>query len=320
MFRIRLLTILCSLMCFLMVSSQSSGDRLYNEGLKRQKVMTVKAQNEAIAKFNSAKKIYDSKAKKSQCDQAISVSREIINSLSSGGSKGGKNNVKKEQSSQPSKPAVAPTLSLSNSEFNINSESKKLNVTVTTNQSDFNVKEATCLDGSSFLSIIKNGKEGFSIIVPYNGLTFSRDQKVIVSAGGLQQEVLVVQQGRNIDLSVSENMINLKHKGGTKKLTVLCNADQRYEDNGGKNWFVRSQPGWTKVMIDEKGGKKNKISSLLGKGKPEDPKMKSTNIQIVCDPLRHGFSEYKDGRTGEIVLESGDKTVSIHIVQAGYDK
>ena len=65
--------------------AQSSGDKLYNQGLQLQKTMTIQSQNQAISKFNSAKKLYDSAAKKAQCDQAISVSRNIIAKLGGGG-------------------------------------------------------------------------------------------------------------------------------------------------------------------------------------------------------------------------------------------
>ena len=74
----RLITLVCVFVLSASVMfAQSSGDKLYNQGLALQKTMTVAAQNQAISKFSSAKKLYDSKAKKAQCDQAISVRQSV---------------------------------------------------------------------------------------------------------------------------------------------------------------------------------------------------------------------------------------------------
>ena len=62
--------------------AQSSGDKLYSQGLELQKKQTVQSQKSAIAKFQSAKKLYDSAAKKKLCDDAIAVSNNIIKSIS----------------------------------------------------------------------------------------------------------------------------------------------------------------------------------------------------------------------------------------------
>ena len=64
------------------IMAQNSGDRLYSQGLELQKRQTVQAQKSAIAKFQSAKKLYDSAAKKKQCDDAITVSNNIIKTIS----------------------------------------------------------------------------------------------------------------------------------------------------------------------------------------------------------------------------------------------
>lgn len=62
-------------------SQNAQADKLYSEGLSLQKIMTVKSQKAAIAKFTSAKKLYDSAANKKKCDNAISKSKRIIKEL-----------------------------------------------------------------------------------------------------------------------------------------------------------------------------------------------------------------------------------------------
>lgn len=62
-------------------SQNAQADKLYREGLSFQKTKTIKSQKSAIAKFTSAKKLYDSPSNKKKCDNAISKSNRIIKEL-----------------------------------------------------------------------------------------------------------------------------------------------------------------------------------------------------------------------------------------------
>lgn len=63
------------------VRAQSAGDRLFAQGQKLQMNQTVAAQKQAIAKFGSAKKAYDSAVKKSLCDNQIAICRNNIKTI-----------------------------------------------------------------------------------------------------------------------------------------------------------------------------------------------------------------------------------------------
>ncbi|MDO5526029.1 MAG: BACON domain-containing protein [Prevotella sp.] len=68
--------------CFsVAVNAQSAGDRLFAQGQKFQMTQTVKAQRQAIAKFEAAKKAYDSAAKKQMCDNQIAICNSNIKTI-----------------------------------------------------------------------------------------------------------------------------------------------------------------------------------------------------------------------------------------------
>lgn len=327
----RLITLICAFVLSVSVAfAQSSGDKLYNQGLQLQKTMTKAAQNSAIAKFNSAKKLYDSAAKKAQCDQAIAVSRNIIASLS-GNSKvtgtGNKRNGNKDGKTETVE-EVKPVLTLSNSEFNLDLNARTITVTVNTNIKDWTVTASACEDGSSFITASKSGDDTVNIRVSENPSTIIREQKVIVSGDGLTREVMVTQTGRRIELDASEKLFNFKEKGGSKKFNVSCNSDYVYEQNSDENWYVESRPSWVKIVLNEKkdknkvqelGGKvTDKLTSIFkGKNKNDDPTLVKTSVTLSCDHLVPGSIEAHDGRKGEVVIVSGDKKVILYITQLG---
>ncbi len=92
----------CSLLC----QAQSAGDKLYAQGQELQKTQTVNAQNKAIAKYQQAKKAYDSTTKKNQCDSQIEICRNTIKSLSKTTTK--KNTVKKTVETEEEKDEPEP--------------------------------------------------------------------------------------------------------------------------------------------------------------------------------------------------------------------
>lgn len=74
------------------VKAQSAGDRLFAQGQKFQMTQTINAQKQAIAKFEAAKKAYDSATKKQMCDNQIAICNSNIKTIS---------NAKKSQTNKP---------------------------------------------------------------------------------------------------------------------------------------------------------------------------------------------------------------------------
>lgn len=305
------------------VMAQSSGDKLYNQGLQLQKTMTVAAQNSAISKFTSAKKLYDSAAKKAQCDQAISVSRNIIKSLGSGGSKS--RSTGKTAVTETKVVSVEPTLEVGNESFEIPLDARTLNVSVVTNQDSWDATAASCADGSSFLTVVKSGSGSFEIRVPENQKYMTRQQKVIVSSpAGLTREITVTQTGRRIEIEANKKILKFKEKGGTQKVDLSCNSDYTYADNSDENWYIGSKPEWITVVLTGKRDKSkaeelgSKITGFFkGKSKSDNPDMINSQIAVECSHLIPGTKEAFTGRSGEITVCSGDRTMTIHVSQVG---
>lgn len=309
---------------------QSQGDALYNQGLQLQKDMTIKSQNAAISKFNAAKKLYDSAAKKSQCDHAISVSRNIISSLKGGGDgkvkKDRKDKGKTNTTQQSAPVAVTPRLDLSNSSFDFDLGGKTVSVSVNTNQDSWSVAPVANADGSSFLTVNKTGANTFDIVVPMNQSFETRTQTVRVTAGDLSKDVSVSQTGRHVTLTAKDQTIKFKEKGGDKKIEISCNSDHQYETNSNENWYVESQPNWVIITVNEKREKgffaklKDKGEELvMGKSKNQDDTLVKSSITVTCNHLQPGTAEAFTGRQGDIILRSGDSTVKIHVTQLGKD-
>lgn len=70
--------------CSTAFAQKSAADKFYTQGVACMKAMTIASQQKAIGFFSKAKVAYDSQAKKSLCDNQISVCRNIISNLKSG--------------------------------------------------------------------------------------------------------------------------------------------------------------------------------------------------------------------------------------------
>ncbi len=326
----RLFSVLSALLLSVSVMmAQSSGDKLYNQGLQLQKTMTVQAQNNAISKFTSAKKLYDSAAKKAQCDNAISVSRNIISSLKSGGSNTKSNGSKKKnnQTAEPEQKEEPITLSLTNKEFSLDNETKALSVGVTSNKNDWSVSTVACANGSSFLTAAKSSADKIIINVPANYTTETRTQDIQVKAGTVTENITITQTGKPINLDATVKDFSFKEKGGKKKFIVTCNATQQYPDNGHQNWYVESKPKWVTIELNQKRDKGtlgnffgkigDGVNGLINGSDSDNGNGIKTNVTLICDPLVKGSVDAHNGHKGEVVLRSGDQTVILKVSQFG---
>lgn len=311
------------------MAQTSQGDKFYNQGLTLQKTMTVTAQNQAIAKFKTAKKYYDSAAKKKQCDDAIAVSQQIIKSISPGPTPKPKKDTNTSTDDRPSMPQQQKTtLELGGSTFEITSEGKTIPVAVTTNRDDWSVSVETARDGSSFLSARRSDDNQLDIIVDENESTSPRIQRVKVTAGNESQYITVKQEGVPVRIEVSEPVIKFKAKGGSKEIYVLCNNAERYDYNSGENWYIEMKPEWVDVTIgvNKKESKaaelfnkgKKGLSSIFGKGNSEaesDPNMTITPIIITVPNVETDRQATMYGREFKVRLRSGDASVEFLVQQ-----
>ena len=309
------LLLLCAIMSFSNpIMAQNSGDRLYSQGLELQKRQTVQAQKSAIAKFQSAKKLYDSAAKKKQCDDAITVSNNIIKTIST--------NKKSKSSSHTVKEAElkASVLELSNEKLQLDCERRSVIVNITTTESEWSVTPISNNNGMAFISVNQHSEErSFEIVCSANNSTKLRSQVIEVRAGDLKKTLVIEQSGKPIILSVEKTVVEFSSKGGSKSIEVYSNSDSSEEDNNKRNWKVISKPEWVNVIGEEykKKGLFGKIGDaakgLLKKNSAstEDPSVVTSIMEIVVSSK----SKSNPSRSGEIVISSDGQQATIIVQQ-----
>lgn len=253
---IRFATLIVTLIFGVSVAfAQSAADKVYNIGLQLQKTMSVSAQNQAIAKFTSAKKLYDSAAKKAQCDQAITVSRNIISQI----------NSKSSSSSPTKKPnggvgssatvqAAKPRLNVNPPAFNVDCTERTLNVNVDTNIDDWQVIPIMNSDGSSFVTAYKTGSKMLEITLPVNNQATDREQTVIVLNDDLSAEINITQKGNpNVVASGGASSVSGNVSAGDVRLSQDGrNIDITYNGVPFKMIFVESGPFYMGYTDDQK--------------------------------------------------------------------
>lgn len=310
----RLLRILIlGIMAMLAVDTmaQSSGDKLYNQGLELQKVQTVASQQSAINKFTSAKKLYDSATKKKQCDDAIVVSNNIIKTLKSG--KKPKTETKKVDVSKD-------TLQFNKDSLFLDNASQKATVEVITNMSEWKVNVVDAKDVEAFVTVeTSTNSNVVEISCSANETTKARQLVIELSAGDIKQNLVVCQKGKPITLNVSSTLMDFASKGGTKTYQVYSNCDDVYSENNQLNWHVVSKPDWINI-VGEKEKAKNTINVLtktvkgLAKGVAQESSAEdviTTNMNVVS----MSKAKTDPSRSGEIIIESGDKRITILVQQ-----
>lgn len=298
--------------------AQSSGDKLYNQGLTLQKTLTVKSQKDAINKFTSAKKLYDSKAKKDQCDQAIQVSKNIIAELSKGTGRGSRTRTNTVEQKKEAVINIAP------SQFAIDCHAKTLTVTVATvNVEEWSAMPVSNADGTSFLTV-KKGDDLITIECDINPTTAVREQSVVIQGNDVTQTVKITQAGQPVELTANTALLEFGKNGGKKTLEIYTNSTTAYDDNNGFNWRIESKPDWIDVVVDT--SVKKKKSGIIGKlkekkdeilnGKEQNADSEETIKLIVnAEKIDKSSVEYKTGRKGELKIVSDNQSLTILLVQ-----
>lgn len=298
----RLVATLCVLLISASVAvAQSPGDRTYNEGLRLQKTMTTKAQKAAIAKFTSAKNLYDSAAKKAQCDQAISVSLGIIRNLKPNRAKDDTPQKRHRDGAKTPAGKPAVTLTLSNQSFEgVDRAGTKLKVGVNASRNDWTLMTILAPDGSSPFTGRRIDNDAVEITVPSNPGSLERKQSFEVCLDTITRRITVVQDGRKVNLSASSQVINLKRDKAAKEAEIWSDCEVTYADNNDANWHVVERPDWARVSI--KNDKKNRES---------EGALIKTKIIITAIPQHKGAPE----RMGIIIIESGNSRLEISVNQ-----
>lgn len=297
----RLVAALCVLLLSASVAVAQSPETFYKEGIQLQKTRTVKAQNSAIAKFTSAKKLFDSDAKKAQCDHAISVSLGIIRNLKPNRAKDDTPQKRHRDGAHTPAERPAVTLTLSNQSFEgVDRAGTKLKVGVNASRNDWTLMTILAPDGSSPFKAHRVGNDAVEITVPSNPGSLERKQSFEVCLDTITRRITVVQEGRKVNLSASSQVINLKRDKAAKEAEIWSDCEVTYADNNDANWHVVERPDWARVSI-KNDKKEREIDGALIK----------TKIIITAIPQHKGAPE----RMGIIIIESGNSRLEISVNQ-----
>lgn len=311
---LKILLVCVMIMSAIPLAAQTSGDKLYSQGLELQKKQTVQSQKAAIAKFQSAKKLYDSAAKKKQCDDAIAVSNNIIKSISTPRSHRG------DFQSSSNTEVKTSVLELSNEMLQLDCEQRSVTINITTTEDEWTVAPIANNDGMTFVSVTQHPEErNFEVVCPPNNSTRQRRQTIEVRAGGLKRSLIVEQSGKPTILSVEKTVVEFSSKGGSKAIEVYSNSDSIEDENNNRNWKVVSKPDWVNV-VGEEAKEKGVLGKLVNKAKEvvtknsasaEDPSVVVSIMKLVVASKPKG----DNSRSGEIVISSENQQATIIVQQ-----
>lgn len=129
------------------------------------------------------------------------------------------------------------------------------------------------------LSKSMDGKE-LNVRCRPNEQTTVRYAEIVVTLNNLVRKIDVRQQGKPVALSASSSFANFKLKGGTDIIDINCNSDTTYA--GKRNWTIKKKPDWIKAEMTE------------------------TTLILKTDKVEKNDPAYKNGRSGDIILQSQD--------------
>ena len=209
--RLKILTtfLVCLLLCATNMMGQTSrGDKLFLEGQKLQKTMTLSSQNAAIKKFNQAKVAYTSTDKKSMCDNQISICNENIKRMKQ------PKPVKKDEEPKPEEkdsvvkePVVQKrtdvelTLSTERLDFKSNPKGSTQSVKVNCNYDDWYVASKP-----DWVSIyITEDRKKFSVEVEENDTDDPRSGVVAIQCEDKIVNLVINQNKRTLFKKIKDN-------------------------------------------------------------------------------------------------------------------
>lgn len=193
----------------LTAEGQNSADKLFQQGQRFQMKQTVASQNKAIAKFNAAKKAYDSQEKKTMCDNQIQICRNNINTIENKDKQrrqyyNNRNNADRregahttkaeteveEKKEEPAEEKAPVELSLSKSSLEFKGDGNKDDNHQVTVNCNYTTWTYTAPD---WVSITKNGNI-LTLTASPNDTGKERSGKVVVECDGTVAELLVYQK------------------------------------------------------------------------------------------------------------------------------
>ena len=288
------------------VSAQSTGDRLFNEGLKLQQQGSSVSLKEAVKKFTAAKAVYTIAEKKKKCDNQISKCRRMLKAITESPI------PQKEEEIVTVQQPEQPFITLGTDMVHFGSESDFRTVSVKSNRTKLHViKNFEKYDTEDFVKMSQTkDEEGLLLEVGENPKTTMRQQLFYVyvdSKGDIGKMLGVFQKGKPVIMGCSKGTLGYKLKGGKETIKLFCNSDTIY--NTGNNWRLAYYPDWIEVeQINQKQSQKKNASVPPGQ-------VKEFSLRITAKPLKKNDPEYSTGRMGEVIIQSQNMEYNVIVIQ-----
>lgn len=197
-------------------------------------------------------------------------------------------------------------LLLSESEVNVNSKENILNVDVSAN-----VEYKVSVNTPSWISVLSSDNGKLRIAVSANDSFYSRTGRVIVSSlkGGLSSVLNVIQSGKNLSLSVSDD-----------KLTALSlSAEVTFSlETNGNSWNVSSNASWCRPGTTYGSSQSGNIKLRLSENTTEKER---TAVVTVTASARSSSTTLK--KTFEIVVVQAPRpclTLTISEIKSNFSQ
>ena len=312
MSRLRLISVTFFMCLSMSVFAQANADKLFNEGQKLMEKGTRQSYALAIKKFKAAKALYATEAKKKLCDDQIRLCKPSPTP-----------NPKPKPKPEPT-PEPAFAVSKNRIDFE-GDKAGSLNIAVTAPSLDWQLNIPTGIAGEeNFVKANRsNDAKSVDIVVDPNPTTINRQQTINVRLGAQKETITVVQSGKPVRLSSSENLVEVGLKGGKKSLEIYTNSDSTITSNNNLTWYIESKPGWVEITseVQKKKGFLNKalnsinniVSSTAVDAGAADTK--TSDVKVIIQKVEKSDPAYLSGRTGEIVIASQDKKIRIMVQQ-----
>lgn len=118
-------------------------------------------------------------------------------------------------------------------------------------------------------------------------------RKAIINVTYQQQsgQIEVVQKGKKVDFSAETPFVSIgKRRGGEKEVNITCNSDTLYENK--LNWTIVKSPDWCQIQVPNNG-----------------------KIIIKAEKITKDSPDFKNGRTGDIIMQSQGQEFVIRVDQ-----
>ena len=273
---LKLLTVILLMTLTPVHTYAQSASEAYNKGVA---LMNKGDYQGAIASFKASMAINKSAANVKKCNAQITKCNRLAK--------------KKVTTAEAPKKTPQKTLTVSANKIVFEAspeQTKVIGIETQPESNDWIANVASEHESWCKLAKSMDGKELRITCLPSSS-TLSRITGITVIYDQMTQFIQLTQKGKKPQLTALTNNVKLnKRKGGTKQVAISCNSDTLYADN--KNWQLYKYPDWCEIYVTS-----------------------GNELTVKADKLTKEHPDFKNGRSGDIILRSQDQECIIHVDQ-----